>query len=153
MSSIIRAPKDFFSGAIFIVIGLAAMLIARDYSMGSAGRMGPAYFPTVLGAMLALIGLVGVIRSMLKSGGAVGHIAVREIALVSLSVIVFGVLVRGAGIAVSVLLVILVGGYASIKFKFVPYLLLAVGLAVFCVLIFVKALGLPMPMFGPWLGF
>jgi putative tricarboxylic transport membrane protein len=129
------------------------MLIARDYSMGSAGRMGPAYFPTVLGAMLALIGLVGVIRSMLKSGGAVGHIAVREIALVSLSVIVFGVLVRGAGIAVSVLLVILVGGYASIKFKFVPYLLLAVGLAVFCVLIFVKALGLPMPMFGPWLGF
>ncbi|WP_420476890.1 tripartite tricarboxylate transporter TctB family protein [Noviherbaspirillum sp. ST9] len=153
MSSVIRAPKDFFSGVIFVVAGLAAMIIARDYSMGSAGRMGPAYFPTVLGALLALIGLVAVIRSLLKAGSPVGHLAVREIALVTLSVVVFGLLMRGAGMAVSVMLVILVGGYASIKFKLGPYLLLAVGMAVFCVLVFVKALGLPMPMFGPWLGF
>lgn len=48
MSSVIRAPKDFFSGALFIVIGIAAMLIARDYSMGSVGRMGRLTFPPSL---------------------------------------------------------------------------------------------------------
>ncbi len=153
MPSFIRDPKDFWSGVIFVVFGLAAVVIGRDYSMGSAGRMGPAYFPTVLGAILTLIGLIGVVRSMIKSGSPVGRFAIREIFLVMLSVAVFGLLVRGAGLAISVILVVMVSGYASIKFKVGPYLLLGVGMAVFCVLIFVKALGLPMPMFGPWLGF
>ncbi|HYC43080.1 MAG TPA: tripartite tricarboxylate transporter TctB family protein [Noviherbaspirillum sp.] len=153
MPSFIRDPKDFWSGVIFVIFGLAAVIIGRDYSMGTAGRMGPAYFPTILGGLLTLIGLVGVVRSMVKSGGPVGRFAIREIFLVMLAVVVFGVLVRGAGLAISVILLVMVSGYASVKFKPGPYLLLAVGLAVFCVLVFVKALGLPMPMFGPWLGF
>ena len=153
MPSFIRDPKDFWSGVIFVIFGLAAVIIGRDYSMGTAGRMGPAYFPTILGGLLTLIGLIGVVRSMVKSGGPVGRFAIREIFLVMLAVVVFGVLVRGAGLAISVVLLVMVSGYASVKFKPGPYLLLAVGLAVFCVLVFVKALGLPMPMFGPWLGF
>jgi len=153
LPSFIRDPKDFWSGVIFVIFGLAAVIIGRDYSMGTAGRMGPAYFPTILGGLLTLIGLVGVVRSMVKSGGPVGRFAIREIFLVMLAVVVFGVLVRGAGLAISVILLVMVSGYASVKFKPGPYLLLAVGLAVFCVLVFVKALGLPMPMFGPWLGF
>ena len=153
MNSFIRDPKDFWSGVIFVIFGLAAVIIGRDYSMGSAGRMGPAYFPTILGAILTLIGLIGVVRSMIKSGGAVGRFAVREILLVMLSVVLFGILVRGAGLAVSVIVLVMASGFASIKFKVAPFLAVAVGLAVFCVLIFVKGLGLPMPMFGPWLGF
>ena len=153
MPSFIRDPKDFWSGVIFVIFGLAAVIIGRDYSMGTAGRMGAAYFPTILGGMLALIGSIGIVRSMVKSGGAVGRFAVREILLVMLSVVIFGVLVRGAGLAISVIMVVMVSGYASIKFKVAPFLAVAVGLAVFCVLIFVKGLGLPMPMFGPWLGF
>ncbi len=153
MHSIIRNPQDFWSGVIFIIFGLAAVLIARDYSMGTAGRMGPAYFPTFLGAVLAVIGAAAVVRSMITRGGTIGRFAVRELLLVSAAVLFFGVLVRGAGLAIAVVLVVMVSGYASIKFKVGPYLLLAVGMAVFCLLIFVKALGLPMPMFGPWLGF
>ncbi|HYD60877.1 MAG TPA: tripartite tricarboxylate transporter TctB family protein [Noviherbaspirillum sp.] len=153
MPSFIRNPKDFWSGVIFVIFGLAAVIIGRDYSMGSAGRMGPAYFPTILGALLTLIGLVSVVRSMIRSGEGVGRFAIREIFLVMLAVVLFGILVRGAGLAIAVVTLVLVSGYASIKFKVGPYLLLAVGLAVFCVLVFVKALGLPMPVFGPWLGF
>lgn len=153
MTTLIRNPQDFWSGVIFIVFGLAAVIIGQDYSMGSAGRMGPAYFPTVLGGLLTVIGSIGVVRSMIKSGNPVGRFAIREIFLVMLSVVIFGILVRGAGLAVSVILLVMVSGYASIKFKVVPYLLLAIGMAVFCVLVFVKALGLPMPMFGLWLGF
>lgn len=153
MPSFIRDPKDFWSGVIFVIFGLAAVIIGRDYSMGTAGRMGPAYFPTILGGLLALIGSIGIIRSMVKSGSAVGRFAIREIFLVMLAVVIFGVLVRGAGLAISVIMVVMISGYASIKFKVGPFLAVAVGLAVFCVLIFVKALGLPMPVFGPWLGF
>ena len=153
MPSFIRDPKDFWSGVIFVIFGLAAVIIGRDYSMGSAGRMGPAYFPTVLGAILTLIGSIGIVRSMIKSGAPVGHFAIREIVLVLLSTALFGILVRGAGLAVSVVVLVMVAGYASVKFKVLPYVAVAVGLAVFSVLVFTIGLGLPMPMVGPWLGF
>ena len=153
MPSFIRGPKDFWSGVIFVVFGLAAVIIGRDYSMGTAGRMGPAYFPTILGGLLTLIGLIGVVRSMIRTGSPIGRFAIREILLVLFSVVVFGLLVRGAGLALSVVLVVVISGFASAKFKLGPYVLLGVGMSVFCVLLFVKALGLPMPMFGPWLGF
>lgn len=153
MPSFIRGPKDFWSGVIFVIFGLAAVIIGRDYSMGTAGRMGPAYFPTILGGLLTLIGLIGVVRSMVRTGSPIGRFAIREILLVLFSVVVFGLLVRGAGLALSVVLVVVISGFASAKFKLGPYVLLGVGMSVFCVLLFVKALGLPMPMFGPWLGF
>lgn len=153
MPSFIRDPKDFWSGIIFVIFGLAAVIIGRDYAMGTAGRMGPAYFPSILGGLLTLIGLASVVRSMVKSGEAVGRLAVREVFLVMLSVVLFGVLVRGAGLAVAVVVLVVASGYASTKFKIGPFLAVAVGLAAFSVLVFVKGLGLPMPMFGPWLGF
>jgi hypothetical protein len=153
LPSFIRDPKDFWSGVIFVIFGLAAVIIGRDYSMGTAGRMGPAYFPTILGAILTLIGVVGVVRSMIKSGEGVGRFAVREIILIMLAVVLFGVLVRGAGLAVAVIVLVMASGYASTKFKVGPFLAVAVGLAAFSVLVFTKGLGLPMPMFGPWLGF
>ena len=152
MPSFIRDPKDFWSGVIFVIFGLAAVIIGTDYSMGTAGRMGPAYFPTILGGLLTVIGLIGVVRSMVKSGAPINRFAVREIILVLFAVALFGVLVRGAGLAVSVIVLVMVSGFASIKFKVAPFLAVAVGLAVFAVLVFVKGLGLPMPMFGPWFG-
>jgi hypothetical protein len=153
MLSFIRDPKDFWAGVIFLIFGLAAVFIGRDYSMGSAGRMGPAYFPSILGGVLTLIGSVSVVRSMIRSGGAVDKFAVREIILIVLAVLLFGLLVRGLGLAIAVILLVMVSGYASVKFKVGPFLAVALGLAVFAVLVFVKALGLPMPMVGAWLGF
>jgi len=67
--------------------------------------------------------------------------------------VLFGVLVRQAGVVAAIIVLVLLSGLANAKFRIGPYLLLAVGLAAFCVLVFVKALGLPMPMVGPWLGF
>lgn len=153
MSSFIRDPKDFWSGVIFVIFGLAAVIIGRDYSMGTAGRMGPAYFPTILGALLALIGSAGVVRSMVKSGEGLGRFAVREIALVLVATVLFGLLIRGAGLAIAVVVLVMISGYASTKFKVAPFLAVALGLAVFAVLVFTMGLGLPMPMFGSWLGF
>ena len=153
MPTFIRHPKDFWTGIIFLFFGLAAVYLGQDYKMGTAGRMGPAYFPTILGILLAVIGLIGVIRSCMHQGEAVGKFYIRELVLILSAVLLFGFLMRGAGLVPSVLLLVLLSAYASPKFTWLPSLLIAVGLTVFSVVVFVKLLGLPMPIFGPWLGF
>jgi hypothetical protein len=151
--SFIRHPKDFWTGIIFLFFGLSAVLIGLDYQMGSAGRMGPAYFPSVLGGLLTVVGFIGVVRSFLRTGEPVGKFYVKEIVLILSAVLLFGFLMRGAGLVPAALVLILLSAFASPKFKWVEALALAVGLAIFAVLVFVKLLGLPMPILGPWLGF
>lgn len=153
MKGRVRDPSDFWSGAIFIAVGLAAMIMGQDYPMGSAGRMGPGYFPTVLGGLLAVLGVVSVARSLFRPGETIGRFAIKNLLLVLGATVLFGVLVRDAGIVVAIIALVLLGGLASSKFRFGPYAVLAVGMAVFAVLVFVKALGLPMPVFGPWFGY
>lgn len=153
MRRIVRDQKGFWSGLIFIAFGLTAVIISQDYPMGRAGRMGPGYFPTVLGGLLALLGLIAVVRSLTRPGEALERFAVREAGLILGATVLFGVLVRGAGLAMAIVAVVMVSGYASIKFKVGPFLAVAAGLAIVCALVFVKALGLPMPIVGPWFGF
>lgn len=152
MPTFIRDPKDFWSGVIFLVMGAAAVFIGRDYEMGTAGRMGPAYFPSILGGCLALIGTIAIVRSMIKPGVAVEKFAVKQLVLILGAVLLFGMIVRGAGLAVGVIVLVMISGYACTKFRVAPFLAVALGLAVFSVLVFIKGIGLPMPMFGPWFG-
>jgi len=152
MTSRIRNPKDFWTGAIFMAFGGAAVILGRDYPFGTTFKMGPGYFPTVLGALLALVGLITVLRGLLRPGTAVGVLAYREILLVLTATVLFGVLLRGAGLMVAVVLLVMVGAYASRYFRWGTALALAAGMAAFCVLVFVKALGLPLPILGPWFG-
>src|SRR2546425_13181410 len=58
--------KDFWAGAMFIAFGLAFMIVAQNYAMGNAVRMGPAYFPTVLGGILAVLGAVVLLRAFVS---------------------------------------------------------------------------------------
>ncbi|MBI5967269.1 MAG: tripartite tricarboxylate transporter TctB family protein, partial [Deltaproteobacteria bacterium] len=60
----IRNPKDLYAGLVFIFFGVFALLMARSYPMGNAMRMGPGYFPSILGGSLALLGLVVAARSL-----------------------------------------------------------------------------------------
>jgi hypothetical protein len=148
----INNPKDFWTGVIFIVIGSAAILLGRDYPFGNSFKMGPGYFPTVLGALLVLVGLATALRGLLQSGTAVGALAWRIILLILVATVLFGVLLRGAGLIVAVLLLVMVSAYASRHFRWGIAASVGAGMAVFCVLVFVKGLGLPIPILGPWLG-
>jgi hypothetical protein len=150
--SFIRHQKDFWTGIIFLLVGLAAVIIGRDYTMGTAGRMGPAYFPTILGSLLALIGVAAVARSFFRIGEPVGKFAVKETILILSAVLLFGFLIRGGGLVPAVFVIVLLSGYASSKFKWRFVLPLAAGLATFAVVIFIKLLGLPIAIFGPWFG-
>lgn len=147
-----RNPKDFWTGLIYIVVGASAMLIARDYSMGTAIKMGPAYFPTILGGLLIGIGALSVSRSFVVSGTPVGAFAFKGLTLIIFSILLFGLTVRGAGLAVTLPLLVIMSAVASAKFRWRPTLIMTAGLTVFCVLVFLKGLGIPLPVIGPWFG-
>ena len=97
----VRNAKDFWTGLIYIFFGSSAILIARDYSMGTAIKMGPAYFPTILGGLLLTIGVISVIRSFVIAGPAIGAFAIKGLVLVTVSVVVFGFVVRGLGVVIA----------------------------------------------------
>jgi hypothetical protein len=148
----IRNAKDFWTGLIYIFFGATAILVARDYGMGTAVKMGPAYFPTILGGLLVGIGVISVIRSFIIPGVPIAAFAFKGLILVSVSALVFGFLVRRAGLAVALPLLVIISAYASTRFRWRPTLLIAAGLTVFCALVFLKGLGIPLPIIGPWFG-
>jgi hypothetical protein len=149
----IRNPRDFWAGAIYLALGLAVLWIGHGYPIGSSARMGPGYFPAALGALLTLFGMASVARSFVRAGEPIAPFAWRPLLLVLGSVVVFGLLVNGVGalIALPVLVVIaaLASRYSRLDATSVAAL---VGIVAFCVLVFMKGLGLPMPLLGNWLG-
>lgn len=147
-----RNAKDFWTGLIYIFFGSSAILIARDYSMGTANKMGPGYFPTILGGLLLVIGVISVVRSFVIPGSPIGAFAFKGLVLVTVSVVAFGFVVRGVGLAIALPILVIISAYASAQFRWRPTLLLAAGLTIFCVFVFLKGLGIPLPIIGPWLG-
>jgi hypothetical protein len=115
--------------------------------------MGPGYFPAVLGGILTLLGLIAVARSFFGKGVPLGEFAIKETFLILLAVVLFGVLLRGAGLLVAVTVLVMVSAYASGKFEWKSTLALAIGGAIFCAAVFVLGLGVPMPLGGSWFGF
>lgn len=152
MHSLIRNPKEFWSGVMFTLFGIGAVLVGQGYTVGSAGKMGPGYFPTALGSLLAVLGLVAIVRSFLKAGEGFEKFAIKQGFLVLLAVFLFGFLVRGAGMIIAILALVMVSAYASSQFHLKSAVLLAIGGAVFCAIVFVVGLGVPMPLFGSWFG-
>jgi Tripartite tricarboxylate transporter TctB family len=151
VNALIRSPKDFWTGLLYAGFGGAAVLIARDYGMGSSSRMGAGYFPTVLGSLLLLIGIASLVRSFVVKGGPVGTVAWKGLLLITLATVLFGVLLRPAGLIAALAVLILVSAAASVKFRLDwRALALMAGLIVFCALVFVKALGLPVSLLGTW---
>ncbi len=152
MPNFIRAPKDFWAGLIYIGVGVTALWVGADYKMGTAGSMGPGYFPKVLGGILIVLGLVAMLRSIVSHGQPVGAIVWKPLVLILLACVLFGLLLRPFGLLVSLVTLVLVSAAASqeLKFDLKPSTGLVL-LTVFCTLVFVKGLGVPMPILGTWL--
>jgi hypothetical protein len=149
---VIRSTKDFWTGLIYIFFGSSAVLIASDYGIGTALKMGPAYFPTILGALLVLIGIISLVRSFIQPGSPIGGFTFKGLLLVIASTLVFGLIVRGAGLVIALPALVIISAYASVDFRWGPSLALAAGLTVFCILVFLKGLGVPLPILGSWFG-
>lgn len=144
--------KDFWSGVMLIVIGGGAVFIARNYQFGSSLRMGPGYFPTILGAALVVFGVYFVIQGLREGGEKLsGTWSLRALAILPLSLVLFGLLIDRAGFVPALLALIIASAAASSQSKPVEVLAFAVFLTAMCVVVFVWLLGLPYELItGIW---
>ena len=138
------ANKDFWSGLMLIAIGIAAIVMARDYPMGTALRMGPGYFPLLLALLLAALGGALIVRSLVLSGEPVSRLHVLPLVVIAAAVCLFGVLIEPLGLVVSLAVLTLTSAWAGAQFRLTETLALAAALIVFSVAVFVYALGLPL---------
>jgi len=140
----IRAPKDFWSGVMFCGFAVVAILAARGYSLGAAGKMGPGYFPLLLGGLLAALGAILIARSLVLSGEPVARFHVVPLAIVAAAVCLFGVMIEPLGLVLSLAVLTLLSACAGAQFRLLETAALAAALIVFSVGVFVYALGLPL---------
>lgn len=140
----IKAPKDFWSGLMFVGVAVVALVASQGYSLGTSTKMGPGYFPIVLSLVLGGLGLVLVARSLVLSGEALEAFHARAIAVLVVAIVAFGLLIDKLGLVVSLGLVTAFSAAASSKFRGLEVLALSVFVTLISVLIFVVALRLPL---------
>jgi hypothetical protein len=142
----IRAPKDFWAGLIFIAIAGAFMLLAQQYRLGDMHRMGPAMFPTLIGALLAALGAIIALRGLAFEGEAVPRFHARPIGISLLAIVLFGIMLQWLGLVAAIGVLVIVGAYASRDVRPLENLALAAVMILFSVAVFVWLLGLPLPL-------
>ncbi len=138
-----KSQKDFWAGVIFMAFGLSFLIMAQKYEMGTAIEMGPAYFPSVTGALLAIIGLVIFVQSFVIQGDRVPRMFFRPIFLVTLSLVLFASLLNQIGLVFAMAFLVAVSAFAGYEFKVKEVLVLYVLITVFSVFVFAKGFGLP----------
>jgi hypothetical protein len=143
----ITAPKNFWAGLMFIGFGIGFAVIAlTNYQMGTSVRMGPAYFPVVLGGLLAVLGFAILIMSLVITGPRVPAFAFRPLVLILVAIVLFGVFLKPLGLVVASAILVGVGALGGHEFRWKEVAILYVVLVIFSVLVFVKGLGLPFPI-------
>ncbi|HEX5640600.1 MAG TPA: tripartite tricarboxylate transporter TctB family protein [Burkholderiaceae bacterium] len=150
----IRNAKDFWSGVMFIAFGLFFAGFARQYDLGTAARMGPAYFPTMLGLLLILIGAAisfKAFRSPDDAHGAVDRFHFKPLVLVLGAVVAFALLLRPGGLIVALLALIIISSLGSGEFRLKEILPLAIGLCLLVLAVFIWGLGLTIPVLPAFL--
>ena len=140
--------KDCLAGLLFILIGALALAFARDYPLGSAMRMGPGYFPTVLAGILCLIGVYVMVRGIFSGAKVAGEWGWKPLALITLAIVLFGFLIDRLGLVPALVVMFFVSALAGREFRFKEVLLVTVVMSGFAVGVFVYGLKLPYPLFG-----
>ncbi|MGE0038583.1 MAG: tripartite tricarboxylate transporter TctB family protein [Xanthobacteraceae bacterium] len=140
----VRAPKDFWAGLIFVAIGGGFILLAMQHRYGDMHRMGPAMFPTLVGALLALLGAIVAARGLVLSGEAAPRFHLRPLAVSLLAIVLFGVALEWLGLVAAVTVLVLVGACAARQVRPLESVALAAALVLFSVAVFVWLLGLPL---------
>ena len=153
----IKSQKDFFSGLMFMVVGIAFAWGATTYTIGEGARMGPGYFPLVLGILLAAIGAFTIFEALVvetEDGEPVGSFAWKPLSFIIGSNVVFGILLGGLpsigfpsfGLIVGIYALTFIAAMAGEEFKFKEVLILATVLAVGSYLAFIVLLKLQFPV-------
>jgi hypothetical protein len=149
----LRNKKDFWSGVMFMTFGVLFILLSRQYQLGTAAKMGPGYFPTVLGGLMAFLGLIVAVGAFSKRNtdtplDAVGW---KELAMVLGAVALFAIALPQLGFIIALGLLIFVSALASHEFKVKDTILSIVFLIILSYIVFVWGLELQFPVWPKFL--
>jgi Tripartite tricarboxylate transporter TctB family len=151
----IKSEKDFWSGLMFIAVGIAfAWGAAANYTFGSSARPGPAYFPFGLGVLLALLGSTILFKALtleVEGGDKMGRWAWKPLLMIVVSVAAFGFLLPRLGMVASLPLLVCVAAMAGDEFHWKDALINAAVLTLGCWLIFIVGLKLTIPLWPSFL--
>lgn len=150
----IKSEKDFWSGLLFVVLGVGFAWGATAYNFGSSARPGPAYFPFGLGVLTACLGGLILFKSLtieVEGGDRIGPWPIKQAAWIVGAVVIFGLTLPKLGLALALPMLVGVGSLASGEFHLREVLLNALVLTVGCWLVFIKGLGLIIPLWPVFL--
>jgi Tripartite tricarboxylate transporter TctB family len=150
----IKSEKDFWSGLMFLVTGVAFAWGALSYNFGSSARPGPGYFPFGLSVLMALMGAFIIFESLTietEGGDKIGAWAWKPLAWISISVAVFGWALPLLGMVIALPLLVVISAAAGDEFHWKEAIVNAVIQTVGCWLIFVVGLKLTIPMWPSFL--
>ena len=150
----LRNKQDFWSGVMFIVLGGAFALGSTQYSMGTAARMGPGYFPFWLGVIMAALGLIILISSVRAKAEKVdiAPFDFKILGIITASQLVFAVALRPLGLIISIVLLVLISSYASHEHRLKSSIINAIFLTILCYFSFITGLKLVFPIWPAFLG-
>jgi hypothetical protein len=151
----IKSERDFWSGVMFIAIGIFFGVGAGNYSLGTSARPGPGYFPLMLSVLMAILGAIVLFKSLTietEGGDKVGPFAWRPLLIVVASIIVFGLLLPRLGLFATVPILIVMVSWATTEFTWLGTIINAAVLTVFSWLVFVVGLKLTIPLYPAFLG-
>jgi len=145
MTSRLNVP-DLSFAAFLVALGALAFALSSQLSIGSAAAMGPGYVPRGLSIIIMAYGLVLGVRAILSGWQSFPEIAFRPILLISASVALFAIMLPLVGLAITSFAVVICAGFAAYDVRLRENAVVALILSAFGVLLFVKALGLPIPI-------
>ena len=146
----IKSQRDFWSGLMFLVTGAGFAVGATNYSMGTSARPGAGYFPLILSVILTIMGAVVLFEALTietEDGEPIGDIAWRPLIVIVVAITVFGILLPRMGMLVTVPILIIMVSFAGDEFGWIGVIVSSVVLTAFAWLVFIKGLGLTIPLF------
>jgi hypothetical protein len=150
----IKSQRDFVAGLMFVVIGVAFAVGATNYAFGTSAKPGPGYFPLILGVILAALGAIELFKALTiesDGGDPIGAIAWRPLLLILGAVILFGFTLPRLGMVLAIPLLITIASLAGDEFEWKSVVVLSIALTLGCWGVFVKGLGLTIPIWPTFL--
>ncbi|MCX7660276.1 MULTISPECIES: tripartite tricarboxylate transporter TctB family protein [Caldimonas] len=150
----IKSQKDFASGLMFIIVGIAFAWGATEYSFGDSARPGPGYFPFGLGILLAILGALVTFGSLTietEDGEPIGHIGWKPLFIIVGSVVLFAAALPRLGLLIALPLLVIVASLAGDEFNWRDAIIAALVLTALSWFVFSWALNLVIPLWPAWL--